>query len=250
MTAPAGSVEAIALADRWREVPTGWRPVSAYEAEETRSRVVDAIQTASTIDGIQRLEQALAPESRHPVRLLELWPTGCTFSASDLLVIQLMGHAVSLETCLAIAGDDGAHVRTIARRVRAVPNDRGACMADAATLLAMDALWTALFEALRTGGAGQEDAEAAAHLLCARKSPRLFPVSARIVDDGADAEDRRRRAWQLHRFLDGDAQIREASENLVSAAQDHDRNLGHRLSAMWTVPLVELCKSDAQQEAC
>ena len=108
--------------------------------EETGSRVVDSIQAASTADGIKGLERAVAPESSHPVRLLELWPTstGWAFDASDLMVVRLLGHTVSLETCLAIAGDDGAHVRTIARHLRAVPNDRGACMADASTLLAMD----------------------------------------------------------------------------------------------------------------
>jgi hypothetical protein len=250
MTTPAGSEEATAQADRWRQIPTGWRPVSADETDETKSRVVDAIQAATTVDGLQRLERALAPASRHPVRLLELWPTDGAFNASDLLVIQLLGHTVSLETCLAIAGDDGANVQTIARHLRAVPIDRGACLADAATLLAMDALWTALFEALRTGGADPGDAEVAAHLLCARKSPRLFPASARIVKDRADAESCRRRAWQLHRFLDGDTQVRGASANLVSAARDYDRDLGDRLSGMWAVPLVELCTIAGEEAAC
>ena len=97
-------------------------------------------------------------------------------------MIQLLGHAVTLETCLAVAGDDGAHVRTIARHRRAVPIDRGACIADADTLLAMDALWSALFEALRAGGSDPPDAEGAAHMLCARTSPRLFPVSVQIVE--------------------------------------------------------------------
>ena len=182
MTAPAGIEEANAASGRWREVPAGWRPVSAVEAEDARTRVLNAIEAASTLDGIQRLGRALAPESRHPVRLLELWPSGDAFNAGDLLVIQLLGHAVTLETCLAVAGDDGAHVRTIARHRRAVPIDRGACIADADTLLAMDALWSALFEALRAGGSDPPDAEGAAHMLCARTSPRLFPVSVQIVE--------------------------------------------------------------------
>ena len=166
MTTPAGNDDVIAQADRWSGVPTGWRAVTGQEMEETGSRVVDSIQAASTADGIKCLERALAPESSHAVRLLELWPTsmGWAFDASDLMVVRLCGHDVSLETCLAIAGDDGAHVRTIARHLRAVPNDRGACMADASTLLAMDSLWSALFEALRAGGLDLADATAAAHI--------------------------------------------------------------------------------------
>ncbi len=247
MRVEADTEESTARVSRWREVPTGWRPVSADDAEETRSRVIGAIRDSETMDGVQRLERALAPESRHPVRLLELWPSVGAFSAGDLLVIRLLGHAVSLETCLAIAGDGGAHVRVIARHLRAVPIDRGACMADADTLLAMDSLWSALFEALRAGGADPADAEGAAHLLCARKSPRLFPVSAQIVEHETDAEDSRRRAWQLHRYLDGDADVRGALGNLVASTQDYDRRLGRRLSSMWTVPLVELCTTVGDQ---
>ena len=247
MTAPAGIEEANAASGRWREVPAGWRPVSAVEAEDARTRVLNAIEAASTLDGIQRLGQALAPESRHPVRLLELWPSGGAFNAGDLLVIRLLGHAVTLETCLAVAGDDGAHVRTIARHRRAVPIDRGACIADADTLLAMDALWSALFEALRAGGSDPPDAEGAAHMLCARTSPRLFPVSVQIVEHVADAEDSRRSAWQLHRYLDGDSDVRGAIGNLVTAAEDYDRDLGRRLSGMWTVPLVALCATVGEQ---
>jgi len=241
------SSNATVQGDRWREVPAGWRHVTAEESEGVRSRVLDAIEAASTLDGIQRLGQALAPESRHPVRLLELWPSGGAFNAGDLLVIRLLGHAVTLETCLAVAGDDGAHVRTIARHRRAVPIDRGACMADADTLLAMDALWSALFEALRAGGSDPPDAEGAAHMLCARTSPRLFPVSVQIVEHVADAEDSRRSAWQLHRYLDGDSDVRGAIGNLVTAAEDYDRDLGRRLSGMWTVPLVELCATVGEQ---
>ncbi|MHB8186837.1 MAG: DUF6308 family protein [Dermatophilaceae bacterium] len=247
MRVEADTEESTARVSRWREVPTGWRPVSADEAEETRSRVIGAIRDSETMDGVQRLERALAPESRHPVRLLELWPSVGAFSAGDLLVIRLLGHAVTLETCLAVAGDDGAHVRTIARHRRAVPIDRGACMADADTLLAMDALWSALFEALRAGGSDPSDAEGAAHMLCARTSPRLFPVSVQIVDNVADAEDSRRSAWQLHRYLDGDSDVRGAIGNLVAAAEDYDRDLGRRLSGMWTVPLVELCATVGEQ---
>lgn len=247
MTAPAGIEDANAASGRWREVPAGWRPVSAVEAEDARTRVLNAFQAATTIDGMQRLERALAPESRHPVRLLELWPSVGAFSAGDLLVLRLMGHVVSLETCLAIAGDFGAHVRTIARHLRAVPTDLGACMAGSDTLLAMDALWSALFEALRAGGAVPADAEGAAHMLCARKSQRLFPVSAQIVEYGTDGENSRRRAWQLHRYLDDDADVRGAIGNLVAAAEDYDRDLGRRLSGMWTVPLVELCATVGEQ---
>lgn len=234
-------------ADRWREVPAGWRPVTAQESEGVRSRVLDAIEAASTLDRIPGLRKALAPESRHPVRLLELWPNDGAFNAGDLLVIRLLGHAVTLETCLAVAGDDGAHVRTIASRRRAVPIDRGACMADADTLLAMDALWSALFEALRAGGSDPPEAEGAAHMLCARTSPSLFPVSVQIVEHAADAEDSRRSAWQLHRYLDGDSDVRGAIGNLVAAAEDYDRDLGRRLGAMWTVPLVELCATVGEQ---
>jgi len=241
LTLQAGNEESDARSNRWDGIPTGWQPVASHEAQETQSRVIAAIRDASTADGIQRLEQALAPESRHPVRLLELWPSVGVFSAGDLLVLQLLGHVVSLETCLAIAGDDGAHVRTIARHLRAVPIDLGACMADADTLLAMDSLWTSIFEALRAGGAGPADAEGAAHMLCARKSQRLFPVSAQIVEYGTDGEDSRRRAWQLHRYLDGDALVRGAIGHMVAAAKEYDGDLGRRLSGMWTVPLVELC---------
>lgn len=241
LTVQAGNEESDARSDRWDGVPTGWQPVTAHEVEETQSRVIAAIRDASTMDGIQGLEQALAPESRHPIRLLELWPSVGAFGAGDLLVLQLLGHVVSLETCLALAGDDGTHVRTIAWHLRAVPIDLGACMADADTLLAMDALWTSIFEALRVGGADAPDAKGAAHMLCARKSQRLFSVSANIVGDGFHGDDNRRRAWQLHRLLDGDADVRWAIGHLVATASEYDRDLGHRLSGMWTVPLVELC---------
>jgi len=249
MTTPAGNDDGIAKADRWSGVPTGWRAVTGQEMEVTGSRVVDSMQAASTVDGIKGLERAVAPESSHAVRLLELWPTGTgsAFDASDLMVVRLCGHDVSLETCLAIAGDDGAHVRTIARHLRAVPNDRGACMADASTLLAMDSLWSALFEALRAGGADLADATAAAHILCARKRPQLFPASATIAESRTDAEDARHSAWQLHRFLDGDALIRGTVRSLVLAAKTCDRGLGRKLSGMWTVPLVELCATVGEQ---
>jgi len=252
MTTPAGNEEGITQADRWSGVPTGWRAVSTEETEEARSRVVDSIQAASTADGIKGLERAVAPESSDPVRLLELWPTspGWAFDASDLVVLRLCGHEVSLETCLAIAGDAGAHVRTIARHLRAVPNDRGACMADVDTLLAMDSLWSALFEALRAGGAQPADAASAAHVLCARKRPPLFPISARIVERPTDAEDSRHSAWQLHRFLDGDSDMRAAVRTLVLTAKTYDRGLGHKLSGMSTVPLVELCLTAGEQKLC
>ena len=243
MTAPSASCswEANARADRWSGVPSGWRRVSAEEEEQARSRTLDDIQAASTLEGLQRVERALAPASTHPIRLLALWPSIGPFSSGDLLVIQLLGHAVSLETCLAIAGDDGAHVRTIARYLRALPIDRAACMADADTLIAMDDLWSALFEALRSGGAAPADAETAAHRLCARKAPMLFPASNQTFDDVTGAEDSRHRAWQLHRYLDGDAEVRGAVANLVCAAQDYDLSLGHRLSGMWTLPIIDLC---------
>ena len=241
LTAQAANEESDARGDRWCEVPTGWRSVTSHEAQETRSRVIAAIRDASTPAGIQRMEQALAPESRHPVRLLELWPSVGAFSAGDLLVLQLLGHVVNLDTCLAIAGEAGPHVRTIARRLRAVPLGLGACMVDADTLLTMDALWTSIFEALRAGGADPTDAEGAAHMLCARKSRKLFPVSDQIVEHGTDGEDSRRRAWQLHRYLDGDADVRGAIGHMVATAGEYDRDLGCKLSGMCTAPLVELC---------
>jgi len=151
-----------------------------------------------------------------------------------------MGHTLGLETCLAIAGPKGPHVGRIARALRAIPTDRSACMADADTLLLMDALWCALYEALRAGGSGPREAAAAAHALCARKAHHLFPLSTQIVPD-TSSEDQRMRAWQTYRDLDDDADIRTAIGQVVRAAQEYDRTLGRRLSGMWTVPMVELC---------
>ena len=108
-----------------------------------------------------------------------------------------MGHAQGLEACLAIAGPEGPHVGRIARALRAVPTGRSANMADVDTLLLMDELWCAL----RDGGAERPAAAAAAHALCARKAPRLFPLSTQIVQDKS-SEDQRMQAWQTYRDLD------------------------------------------------
>lgn len=73
--------------------------------------------------------------------------------------------------------------------LRAVPTGRSANMADVDTLLLMDELWCAL----RDGGAERPAAAAAAHALCARKAPRLFPLSTQIVRDKS-SEDQRMQA--------------------------------------------------------
>lgn len=225
---------------RWRGVPTGWPPVSSSAALATRERVLDAVQAASTSTGLRRLEASTRPESLHPVHLLGLWPSGPTIEANDLLLVGLLGHALRLEACLAIAGPEGPHVGRIARALRAVPTGRSANMADVGTLLLMDELWCALFDALRDGGAERPAAAAAAHALCARKAPRLFPLSTQIVQDKSP-EDQRMQAWQTYRDLDDDSDIRTSVDRLVGAVQEYDRTLGRRLRGMWTVPMLELC---------
>jgi len=145
-----------------------------------------------------------------------------------------LGHAQGLEACLAIAGPEGPHVGRIARALRAVPTGRSANMADVDTLLLMDELWCALFDALRDGGAERPAAAAAAHALCARKAPcshsQLKSFKTSLLRISACRLGRPTETWMM-----------TSVNRLVGAVQGYDRTLGRRLRGMWTVPMVELC---------
>jgi len=137
MTEGARSAQLTAVDHRWSGVPSGWAAVSASDALAVRERVLDAVQAASTLEGLRRLEASAAPKSLHPVHLLGLWPNGPTFEANDLLVVGLVGHTSASKPASPSRVRKVHNVGRIARALRAVPNDRSACMAGAETLLFM-----------------------------------------------------------------------------------------------------------------
>lgn len=224
----------------WARVPPGWEPVSADDLNIALEYALEAVRAASTPTGGKALIAALGVDSTHPAALLQLWTSTATPSPADLYLLGLLGYPIGAGNARRLLGESGAHVGAIARAERNLLTCDALRMAHAEALAAMERLLLTFEDALVGSDLSQQRRREAAHLLCARHNPRLFPALLKLGEAaGVSEPGDYRRLWQLYRSVDGEAAVRRGLEGLRRSAGAHvPRRFGN-------LAFLELCIGSA-----
>lgn len=239
MTA-AGQRPCLPTAHGWACVPSGWESVSPDNLTIAFEYAVEAVRAASTPTGVKNLIASLGIDSTRPAALLQLWTSMATPSPADLYLLGLLGYPVGAGSARRLLGESGADVGAIARAERSLSTSGALRMADAEALAAMERLLLAFDDALLGSDLSQQRRREAAHLLCARHNPQLFPALLGLGEaTGVSQPGDHRRSWQLYRSVDGEAAVRRELEKLRRSAG------AHVSPSLGDLALLELCIDSA-----
>jgi hypothetical protein len=152
--------------------------------------------------GLTDLTHLAEEQPTHPALLVHLWPEARTPSPTDLYLLSQLGHLVDLESARRL--HHGPESRAIRRAADQLDPTDNLYLANGTTLAAMETLLLACDAALSGSGLQPASRRAAAHFLCARQRPHLFPLT------GPDPHADHRTTWQLTRATSGDPTVRHA----------------------------------------
>jgi len=185
------------------DVPKGWPAPSADHMTRSRAAAIAVLRDMEAAR--DRLGSFYDPMGNY---------SGLTFAnaapvvpdeinAADLYAVALLELEIRPAAARRVLG------RTFAPELGAIPTDLHLHQADAAALVSGEALYKAVWRALRNPNVEKSDPWVMASKLCARKRPALMPVrdhDVRALLGLADVRDRRI-SWQIYRHLMQDTEI-------------------------------------------
>lgn len=176
----------------WEQVPQGWSPPDPDTvrslAQMTLARDPDQVAQLLLEDAAQDPTPAAAAVC--------LWRPELSPGPADVAVCAAAGYRLP-----AASADRYTTAASVARAAIAVTGNEALYMASGRTLLAMEQLWLSVVEALAHGPMTALERDAAAHVLCARIRPDLFPPSCPTPADPPQW-------WVNLRAAGGDSRVR------------------------------------------
>lgn len=190
-------------------LPEGWEPVPVDMVDRHVDDAREVTQWAARSKGLADVARLAEDQPAHPALLVRLWPELPTPSPADLYLLTQLGYPVDLQSAHRLL--HGPESRFIGRASDQLDPAGTLYLADAATLAAMETLLLAFDAALSGSGLDPASRRAAAHFLCARQRPHLFPLT------GPDPRADHRPTWQLIRSTSGDPTVRQALAAVADA---------------------------------